>query len=99
MWVAGLGVVAYLDGDSVAVLGSDDGLPASWDQRESWALGVLEDANGDVWFGHEDGALSRWDGEQFTVHQSGTSGILAMMRSADGDLWLGGAFGAGRFDG
>jgi signal transduction histidine kinase/ligand-binding sensor domain-containing protein len=68
-------------------------------------LDILQDRQGFMWFGTENG-LARYDGYQFTVYQSdpGDPASLAhdtvyeLLEARNGDLWVGTGSGLDRFD-
>lgn len=71
-------------------LGLEDGL------SQSAILATLQDHQGYLWFGTQDG-LNRYDGYSFTVFRHdaedsnslSSSGILSLAEDADGYLWIG----------
>ena len=77
-------------------LGLTDGLP------EGSVTSILQDRDGDLWFGTLDG-LCRYDGEAFTTFAtadgSWSNWIFSIGQDRQGDLWIGTSEGLRRFDG
>jgi len=67
-------------------------------------LSMLQDTNGNIWFGTWDGGVSRYDGKYFThfTEEEGLSNnrVYSILEDSSGDLWFG-TFGGGvsKYDG
>ena len=64
---------------------------------------MLEDREGNLWFGTLDGGVSRYDGEQFTTFtvEDGLADnwVDKMLEDREGNLWFGTNGGVSRYDG
>ncbi len=84
------------DGDRWRLITAEDGIAAS---RVSC---MFEDASGNMWFGTDDGGVSRFDGESwhtFTAEDGlGKGSVAAIAQDDAGNLWFGGE-NVSRFDG
>jgi PAS domain S-box-containing protein len=100
LWLGGLGVLGYFDGEAFRDL-----LPTC-EQRIGWrpagrCFGVMEDVQGDIWFGFE--RVIRFDGERFYCYGR-EEGLPAVqdayaVGSGSGDrIWVGG-YGLVEWDG
>jgi ligand-binding sensor domain-containing protein/signal transduction histidine kinase len=83
-----------------------DRIPAEQGLSQATVICILQDDQGFMWFGTEDG-LNRYDGYNFTVYKHdpedpnslSNSWILSMIRDRSGVLWIGTANGGlNRFD-
>jgi len=87
------------DGVSLTAFDARDGLGGNT------VRGIVEDADGDVWFGTERG-LARWDGTRFWYHaphgdaaDRGANDVWALAIDSRGLLWVGTLAGVSTFDG
>jgi ligand-binding sensor domain-containing protein/signal transduction histidine kinase/CheY-like chemotaxis protein len=100
LWVSsglGTGVSRYEGGRFVEFTGIDS-------LREKWVRPMLEDSQGQIWFGTWFGGAIRYDGQQatvFTVKDGlGHNGIHALFEDREGNMWFGTwAGGVSRYDG
>jgi ligand-binding sensor domain-containing protein/nitrate/nitrite-specific signal transduction histidine kinase len=72
---------------------------------QSSVLTILQDSNGFMWFGTEDG-LNKFDGYEFSVYKHNpedlnslsSNTILSLYEDQSGELWIGTSRGLDRFD-
>lgn len=72
---------------------------------QSWVRAILQDQQGYMWFGTEDG-LNRFDGYEFTIYKHdlndptslADSNVTALLQDAQGRLWVGTLNGVDRLD-
>jgi signal transduction histidine kinase/ligand-binding sensor domain-containing protein/CheY-like chemotaxis protein len=97
LWLASLGQgVWYYDGEQFASLTTQQGLAS--DRVTS----LLEDHQGNLWFGTEKGA-SRWDGKTFTTFTTAqglvSDRVTSLLEDRQGNIWFGTESGVSRWDG
>jgi ligand-binding sensor domain-containing protein len=64
---------------------------------------ILEDKNGDLWFGTWQGGANKYDGKSFT-HLTRKQGLQAdavvcMLEDKKGNIWFGNYYGVSKYDG
>jgi len=104
IWKAGNGGVCRYDG--LAEVGAavrrtkftkEQGLP------NNIVLGMLEDRNGNMWFGTDGGGLGRFDGRSFTTWTSDdglpNNVVWSIVEDSVGNIWCSTLKGLCRFDG
>jgi ligand-binding sensor domain-containing protein len=97
LWFASWqGIIRY-DGTSFTNFTLQEGL------RHFHVFSILEDKNGNLWFGTIGGGLYRYDGKSFTLFTTaeGLAGnaVLCMMEDNLGNIWFGTGEGVSRYDG
>jgi ligand-binding sensor domain-containing protein len=87
VWIGGQGLARWTTGDTFERIGQQDGL----------AAGIIvvfaEEADGTLWFGSDDGGLSRYRNGRFTTYTTvdglPSNSIRALHVDAAGGLWIG----------
>jgi len=69
----------------------------------NWVTSIVEDQQGDLWFGTLGGGVSRYDGEEFITFAAtdGLAGdrVWSIAADQEGNLWFGTGSGVSRYDG
>ncbi|MBT5057306.1 MAG: hypothetical protein HOM68_12260 [Gemmatimonadetes bacterium] len=95
-WVTGEGGATRIDGDSVTIVGLDQGLPTRG------VYSMIQTTDGIYWFGTGYG-LARYDGHRMEVfgEEDGLAShdVLALHEDREGNLWIASQCGVTRYDG
>lgn len=85
IWLATLSGVSRFDGQTFTNFTSEDGL------AEGSVRSLFEDTRGFIWFGHNEGGLSRYNGKVFEHVPAGVlfnKDITGIVESKNGGLWI-----------
>ena len=96
-WSGAQGGVSRYDGNQFTTFTTEDGLASN----AVWSM--LEDQEGNLWFGTEGGSLSRYGGDQveiFTTEKGlAHNSVNCVLQDRQGNLWFGTQGGVSRYDG
>ena len=83
LWISTTGGVSRFDGKHFSTYGTAQGM------LSNDITAMLQDRNGDIWFGAYGGSLTRFDGSVFYQYRGKNNIIYSLAEDAEGHIWGG----------